>query len=672
MAGRPTKVYTIEDIEAKLEPWALSYLYAPEEEARQRFLLSEREKILTNESALYDTAFSHMDQQDYMSMLVNIIVHGPSSIYLKDLPEPVKEKLLALEGHPTPRLLRKPLEILQEQLDKDEGQLLPKAMKSIMQGELYRDKITVKDKLKQIYSATKFINLFYKWALTPPTNGRPNFYSCYTKDTYPNEIKAAFPIILIKDCDAVIDQYNSKELKKQEDLFAFIKNMVLKVPDYIKAKANRSTRNIRVWPFYEEPANLKIELSILDEIAQALEAVTLEDVTARPSTRKEKGPSLFTGGGVLQGAGHIPLVEEFSKLGERDAVNMPLSGVKHYENNHSDMMLDMVKSEYLMGKEILKDVLTDKIVRTTFHIGTQLEGKEFFRTGIIKQSKEDFMRFMGIPEKKILDETTRRNFTKDITEQLEMLMNCSFVMRKGKGGGAGCHILDAYNTKSQEFYIRLGKEFVEVVTRYGKIAWTPTSLQANRIPNRNKVEYFLQIKLENDFTSIYTQANERDTIKVSTLLNYLEEYGAIDTSNPHYKRKVIDRFIGALDYLQNVNKSIEYYFTTSPDKDAPAIEGPELEKYKSKANFSKLYLWYTIPELESFRNEEDAKNRIAEKRERALASQARRERARDKKLGELEAERLDRAKEKAEAEAKAQNEQGQGKTLDEYYKQGNQ
>ena len=31
MAGRPTKVYTIEDIEAKLEPWALSYLYAPEE-----------------------------------------------------------------------------------------------------------------------------------------------------------------------------------------------------------------------------------------------------------------------------------------------------------------------------------------------------------------------------------------------------------------------------------------------------------------------------------------------------------------------------------------------------------------------------------------------------------------------------------------------------------------
>ena len=96
MAGRPTKVYTIEDIEAKLEPWALSYLYAPEEEARQRFLLSEREKILTNESALYDTAFSHMDQQDYMSMLVNIIVHGPSSIFLKDLPEPVKEKLLSL------------------------------------------------------------------------------------------------------------------------------------------------------------------------------------------------------------------------------------------------------------------------------------------------------------------------------------------------------------------------------------------------------------------------------------------------------------------------------------------------------------------------------------------------------------------------------------------------
>lgn len=658
MAGRPTKVYTIEDIEAKLEPWALSYLFVSEREARREFLVSERASLLTKSQV-----FTELPQNEYAETLVQISMQGQTHPKFLELPDTVKGEFLALEALPTPKefKLRRPFRGYYHPEEGEEKQ-----------AEYF---------LGGIYRATKFINLYYKWVLTPPNNGRPNFYSCFTAEAYPYEIQKLFKDNLVMNCDMIVhfsdfsaknDTLKSMRIpRKQEEIFDFIKKRIL-------IFVNSCNRNKPYEPTKNKPPYFWLNLieledtQFIDEIAQALEAVTLEDVTTRPSTRKEKEPSLFTGESVLQGAGHIPLVEEFSKLGERDAVNMPLSGVKHYENNHSDMMLDMVKSEYLMGKEILKDVLTDKIVRTTFHIGTQLEGKEFFRTGIIKQSKEDFMRFMGIPEEKISDETTRRNFTKDITEQLEMLMNCSFVMRKGKGGGAGCHILDAYNTKSQEFYIRLGKEFVEVVTRYGKIAWTPTSLQANKIPNRNKVEYFLQIKLENDFTSIYTQANERDTIKVSTLLNYLEEYGAIDTSNPHYKRKVIDRFIGALDYLQNVNKSIEYYFTTAPDKDAPALEGPELEKYKSKANFSKLYLWYTIPELERFRNEEDAKNRIAEKRKRALASQARRERARDNKLGELEAERIDKAREKAEAEAKAQNEQPKAKTLTDYFKQGNQ
>lgn len=658
MAGRPTKVYTIEDIEAKLEPWALSYLYIPEHEARRDFLVSERASLLTKSQV-----FTELPQNEYAETLVQISIQGQAHPKFLELPDTVKEKFFALEALPTPKefKLRRPFRGYYHPEEGEEKQ-----------AEYF---------LGGIYRATKFINLYYKWVLTPPNNGRPNFYSCFTAEAYPYEIQKLFKDNLVMNCDIIVhfsdfsaknDTLKSMRIpRKQEEIFDFIKKRVLLFIDNCNRKnPHKLIKNMP--PFFGLNFFELEDNQFIDEIVQALEAVTLEDVTTRPSTRKEKEPSLFTGEGVLQGAGHIPLVEEFSKLGERDAVNMPLSGVKHYENNHSDMMLDMVKSEYLMGKEILKDVLTDKIVRTTFHIGTQLEGREFFRTGIIKQSKEDFMRFMGIPEEKISDETTRRNFTKDITEQLEMLMNCSFVMRKGKGGGAGCHILDAYNTKSQEFYIRLGKEFVEVVTRYGKIAWTPTSLQANRIPNRNKVEYFLQIKLENDFTSIYTQANERDTLKVSTLLNYLEEYGAIDTSNPHYKRKVIDRFIGALDYLQNVNKSIEYYFTTSPEKDAPALEGPELEKYKSKANFSKLYLWYTIPELERFRNEEDAKNRIAEKKERALASQARRERARDQKLGELEAERIDKAREKAEAEAKAQNEHPKPKTLTDYFKQGNQ
>lgn len=655
MAGRPSKVYTIEDIEAKLEPWALSYLYLPEQEARQQFLFKEREKVLTSEGKLYDTVFSGIDQQSYMDIIVNIVVRGPQSPYFDTLPTPVKEKIIALESRPTPKTLRHPFEVLQENLEKGED--------------------FAKQHLKAVYNATKFINLYYKWVLTPPTNGRPNFYSCYTRKEYPQDIKSAFRHDFTGRCEMAVDLNDTvKTAKKQEDLFDIIKEIVLKAPAYIRKRASRADKSpsdLKAWKIWGEPKVLRDNLDAIDQIEKALEAVTLEEITARPSTKKEKEPSLFTGRDILQGAGHIPLVEEFSKLGERDAVKCMLSGVKHYENNHSDMMLDMVKSKYLTGKEILKDVLTDKIIRTSFHIGTQLEGREFFKTGIIKISKDEFMRFMGIEDAKIPDETTRRNFTKDTTEQLEMLLNCTFFMRKGGGGGAGCHILDAYSTKSQEFYIRLGKEFVETVTRYGKIAWTPTSLQANRIPNRNKVEYFLQIKLENDFTSIYTQANERDTLKVSTLLNYLEEYGAINTENRKYKEKVIDRFIEALDYLQNVNKSIEYYFTTAPDKDAPAIEGPELEKYKSKANFSKLYLWYNIPKLEGFRNEEDAKTRIAEKRKRALASQARRERARDNKLGELEAERIDKAREKAETEAQAQSDQSQGKTLDEYFK-GNQ
>lgn len=655
MAGRPPRIRTLEEIEAKLEPCALAFLYQPEEKARAGFLSSTRAKILGKAPILFDIE-SGIPKKEYTETILKICLNGQDAPAFRELPEEIQAELLKIEAQETPLQfkLRRAIKFTQE----------PPEEKKLLE--------STKICINNIYNSTKYINCFYTWVLTEPQNGAPNFYSCFTSPEYSPELQRILKNQFIQNCDFVVISNMEAIPTSKSTIFLFIKKCLLETINTILDLTAKCENNSERWPFQQDIETINQNLGIIEEIEKALEAVTLEDVTKRPPTSKEKKNSFFTGENVLQGAGHIPLVEEFSKLGERDAVNMPLSGVKHYENNHSDMMLDMVKSEYLMGKEILKDVLTDKIVRTTFHIGTQLEGKEFFRTGIIKQSKEDFMRFMGIPEGKISDETTRRNFTKDITEQLEMLMNCSFVMRKGKGGGAGCHILDAYNTKSQEFYIRLGKEFVEVVTRYGKIAWTPTSIQANRIPNRNKVEYFLQIKLENDFTSIYTQANERDTIKVSTLLNYLEEYGAIDTSNPHYKRKVIDRFIGALDYLQNVNKSIEYYFTTAPDKDAPALEGPELEKYKSKANFSKLYLWYTIPELERFRNEEDAKNRIAEKRKRALASQARRERARDNKLGELEAERIDKAREKAEAEAKAQNEQPKAKTLTDYFKQGNQ
>ena len=646
MAGRPSKAYTMEEIEAKLEPCAQRFLYVPEEKARTSFLSSERARILEQEPSFFDPETT-LPKKEYIETVLQICLYGATSEHFKKLHQETQAELLQLEAKETPLKykFRNNLELLAQS---------PEA------------RTTVKQLLNNAYNSTKFINCFYKWVLTEPQNGAPNFCSCFTDPKYPSELIRIIGNAFITKCDHIAFFTTDKQPTKQSELYKLIKEYLLNELQKIISLAS-----IGKWYYPLTKSTIEQYLEVLQEIATALRSITWENISKRPNTsKKEKEQSLFTGKDILQGAGYIPLVEEFSKLGERDAVKCMLSGVKHYENKHSDMMLDMVKSEYLTGKEILKDVLTDKIIRTTFHIGT-LEGRKFFKTGIIKISKDEFMRFMGIEDTRIPDENTRKNFTRDLTEQLEMLINCSFVMRGGKGGGAGCHILDAYNTKSQEFYIRLGKEFVETVTRYGKIAWTPTSLQANRIPNRNKVEYFLQIKLENDFTSIYTQANERDTLKVSTLLNYLEEYGAINTENRKYKEKVIDRFIEALDYLQNVNKSIEYYFTTAPDNDAPAIEGPELEKYKSKANFSKLYLWYNIPKLEGFRNEEDAKTRIAEKRERALASQARRERARDKKLGELEAERIDKAREKAEAQAQAQNNQSQGKTLDEYFK-GNQ
>ena len=63
---------------------------------------------------------------------------------------------------------------------------------------------------------------------------------------------------------------------------------------------------------------------------------------------------------------------------------------------------------------------------------------------------------------------------------------------------------------------------------------------------------------------------------------------------------------------------------------------------------------------------------MAEKALRKEESKKRQERARDRKLGELEAERIDKAREKAEAEAKAQTEQPKPKTLTDYFNQGNQ
>ena len=85
-----------------------------------------------------------------------------------------------------------------------------------------------------------------------------------------------------------------------------------------------------------------------------------------------------------------------------------------------------------------------------------------------------------------------------------------------------------------------------------------------------------------------------------------------------------------------------------------------------------MYLWFRVPALEQFLDPEEAKTLQHKFATIRAKRKERQERAKDRKLGELEAERLDRAKEKAEAEAKAQNEQPKPKTLTDYFNQGNQ
>ena len=553
---------------------------------------------------------------------------------------------------------------MQEQLDKDEGQLLPKAMKLIMQGELYRDKIIAKDKLKQIYSATKFINLFYKWALTPPTNGRPNFYFCYTKDAYPNEIKAAFPIILIKDCDAVIDQYNSKELKKQEDLFAFIKNMVLKVPDYIKAKANRSTRNIRVWPFYEEPANLKIELGILDEIAQALEAVTLEDVTARPSTRKEKGGQPANGPIIFQEGGYYGFLAEFDKHTENNSNKNPLTQAKKYVTPFSTISLEA----QLLKSCVEKSSSTSKILRTLAYLAKQEESNVRKSYELII-SKEDYMRYMMLSDEQIKDPIYRQNFFARQLKQYAFLRSMTWTIEEGQGRGRVGGIIDYAEINNTTIIVKFSQNYIDTLFSLKFYPYQPCTLEANKVPDRLPRPYYLQIKLENLFMNVKRQANDKEEyLQLTKIIAYLEKLNLIDPQETKYKERLCNRIIESLDYLQNENKSIEYYLCATPD--GPALEEEELEKCKNRNDFPKLYLWFRVPALEEYLDHDNAKSLQRKFSEIRAKRQARREHAKDKKLGELEAERIDKAREKAEAEAeaKAQNEQGQGKTLDEYYK----
>lgn len=639
MAGRPTKIHTIEDIEAKLEPWALGFLYAPEQEARQRYLFSEREKILTSEGQLYDTVFSDIDQQSYMDIIINIIVHGPQSTHFNTLPELLREKIIALEGQPTPRLLRKPLQFLQEQLDKGED--------------------TAKDKLQEIYSATKFINLYYKWVLTPPSNGRPNFYSCFMKKEYPKTLREVFTARLVTRCDYTIDTGSLDKLKKQEQIF-----------DFIKENALKDTKETKLVPIYFELTKIpkQQQLDIIDEIAQALEAVTLEDVTARPSTRKEKGAQPANGPIIFQEGGYYGFLAEFDKHTENNSKKNPLAQAKKYVTPFSTISLEA----QLLKSCVEKSSSTSKILRTLAYLAKQEESNVRKSYELII-SKEDYMRYMMLSEEQIKDPIYRQNFFARQLKQYAFLRSMTWTIEEGQGKGRVGGIIDYAEINNTSIIVKFSQNYIDTLFSLKFYPYQPCTLEANKVPDRLPRPYYLQIKLENLFMNVKRQANDKEEyLQLTKIIAYLEKLNLIDPQETKYKERLCNRIIESLDYLQNENKSIEYYLCATPD--GPALEEEELEKYKNRNVFPKLYLWFRVPALEEYLDHDNAKSLQRKFAEIRAKRQARREQARDRKLGELEAERIDKAREKAEAEAKAkaQNEQPKPKTLDEYYKQGNQ
>lgn len=651
MAGRPTKVYTIEDIEAKLEPWALSYLYIPEHEARREFLVSERASLLTKSQV-----FTELPQNEYAETLVQISIQGQAHPKFLELPDTVKEKFFALEGLLTPKefKLRRAFRAYYHPKEGEEKQ-----------AEYF---------LGGIYRATKFINLYYKWVLTPPSNGRPNFYSCFTAEAYPYEIQKLFKDNLVMNCDMMVhfsdfsarnDTLKSMRIpKKQEEIFDFIKKRIL-------IFVNSCNRNKPYEPTKNKPPYFWLNLieledtQFIDEIAQALEAVTLEDVTTRPSTRKENETPLFTGiPKAFETGGYYPLLEEMDKQSEKDAQIDPFSNHKVYKSPHSRVTIECDLSQ----GEIKKNVAVSKVTNTITFLANQ-NRDTVQATCEMEIGKIDYLRYMKLTEEQIKDPVYRKNFFARQLKPFAFLRSMTWTIKDGKGRGRVGGILDYAEINSKTVKFRFNKEFMQSV--FLGFSPTPRTLESNKIPDIYPIEYYLQNKLENLFTNLRRQeTNKNDIRQLKPLLEYLEQRGLLSQNETRYKEKLCNRIIKALDYLQNENKSIEYYLCATPD--GPALEGEELEKYKNRNNFPNLYLWFSVPLLEEYIDPEQAKairKRIAEKKAKRKERQ---ERAKDRKLGELEAERLDRAKEQAEAEAKAQNEQPKVKTLTDYFNQGNQ
>lgn len=618
--GRKPRIRTIEDIDEKLTEAAKPFLWVNNQEAYEDLVIHRRMMLL-------------------------------SEYYKKNAPAAADQLGIVLfSGHKSPLFNALPDNIKAE-YDHIETEFKKKYIDNSILRREFND-ITQKE-LQAIYKQIVLINCFYEWMMTPPQNGGTNYYTviaewCGSAAIYREfvlrDIADMFQGFITRDpLPAVRTQKQAFEALNDNFLFIITPVVADTLGDCYRHGGGNDPEMLEITKDLDKCAL---------EIIKRFNAITLKQLRTKEKPTPVKyntAPALESSCPLTLNGIHSPFMEEFAKLTEKDVVEMPYASDtsnKHYETDRSDLILNILNSkaphskEAKHSKDIKKDILTDKILRTAIQVGID-KGGTFKQDGIFTASRSQFMQLFGYAAEQIKDKTIKRNFFLSIREQLFLLSGTSFATKSACGiDGSNIHIIDAFKLEGDTVYIRIGKEFLNGLLKYKKIGWNTITLQANKIPNKRRIEYRLQIKLEQDFSSSHTMAQQRDTIKMNSLLKYLEGCGLIGTHTTRYKEYIADRIIEALKYLQNVNKSIEFYFL-GEDGSTPLNE-EQLQSYLTRANFPKLKLWYTIPLLEQSREEQTPKaiENAVKKKERKEKRQKAQEAATDRRLGELMANKL--------------------------------
>lgn len=635
--ARPKKVHTVEEIDSLLEEHAKGYMWLTLEESKEKalnkpiydtifsFFMNKQNKELAN-----DTKIPRFTEEDLESGVVgdmllerfrqhmdiaaekthSILSEADQSPYFKELDQETKKKLASI-------------------LDNWKGEQLKQP----------RFERITQEEIDNIFANIKFVNLFYKWVMNKPTNDRPNFYSVLASSFTGISLEYALRGMAVI-CHKFAIKKHSK-LTNREDILQAIKTELCRTGADVREATDRGDLEYLLF----HPVRFKYGKSITEgrkdieniaketalELVKGFEKVTLSDLSYHYTSKKEIAvPSQIND--LMKGV-HANFVEELSKLTEKDATVRGLAGTKHYESESSDIVLDLLTSDIVDLPK--KNILTDKLIRSFLKIGIAKGVNVFKQECEIYISKRDFLAMFDIDT---TNEKAVYNFTYDITTQLEMLHNAGFTSKSKKtGGGAGIHIIDEYDTTGNVIYIRGGKTMLQAIFSKGYALDVSTNY-ANRIPTRLPMAYYLQIKIENLLGNKYNVVNDRDYSKVISLLEYLQDYKLIDLNNRRYTEKVINRFIEALDYLQNVNKSLTYYFYVD-DKEHP-LSQEELQPYLTKANFCNLKIWYSVPLIDEY-NEEHIEGYLKEaqhKQELKLIEAKAKAKAKGKLLGKKEVE----------------------------------